>query len=137
MQTRWTSHIHIHLSKDWHHPAQLGRKRLLDHYLDQNWSRTHEWKLMSPYRGDPAMAVQSAGGEQWGLLTSLIFTEKDEDLSMSPKASLPPWQIGLSFKSQSPFLFFKNTMYKNKKKRFRSNKQNKINTWSPLRTFGH
>lgn len=54
------------------------------------------------------MAAQSAGGEQWGLLTSLILQKKkDVDLSISPKASLPSWQIGVGFKSQSPFLFFK------------------------------
>lgn len=61
---------------------------------------------------------------------------KDEDLSISPKASLPPWQVGVCFKSQSPFLFLRNTMYKNKRT-IKSNKQNKINTWSPLRTFGY
>lgn len=59
---------------------------------------------------------------EWGLPSlqevdsdEFDFTEKDEDLSISPKASLPPWQIGVSFKSQSPFLFLKNTMYMNKK----------------------
>lgn len=62
-------------------------------------------------------AEETEGGEQWESLTIVWFDrKKDEDLSISPKASLPPWQIGVSFKSQSPFLFLKNTMYKNKRK---------------------
>lgn len=67
------------------------------------------------------------------------FYRRDDNPSISPKASLPlPWQIGVSFRSQSSFLFLKNTMYKKKtQKLLRSDKQNKINTWSPLRTFGY
>lgn len=59
----------------------------------------------------------------WASLTSLIFTEKDKDLSMNPKASLPSWQIGVCLKS--PFLFLKTPCTRTKTIKVKRTKQNK------------
>lgn len=103
--------------------------------LKQN---SHMRKLRSVHTEERA-GLQEVNRENW--FSFLFFLQKKMKIfQFSPKDSSPPWQIGVSFKSQSPFLFLKKhdvQEQKKTKKQLRSDKQNKINTWSPLRTFGY
>lgn len=128
-------------NKDWHHPAQLGRKRLLDQHLNPNWERTQRWKLVPPHRGNPTEAVFSEGSQQWGRLFRFnkLYT-KIVQIVRKP-LYLPDRLVD---KSQSPFFFIylffqKHHVQEQKKKQQRSKQTDKQtkNNWSPLRTFGH
>lgn len=84
---------------------------------------THEWN------GAGLIGLQEANGEDHS-------PPQKKDLTVSPKASLPPWQM-FALKARVHSDFSKTPCTRKNKIKWTSNKQNKINAWPPLRTFGY
>lgn len=132
----WHSYVHK-CKQGEHHTFVYTSARI--NITQHSWAQRDFWTTSSTRTGNknldneasasigskPSEVAHPVGKRRPAvLMTCLIFTEKD--LSISPQVSLPSWQIGVGFKSQSSFLFHKNSMYKNKKtnKHLRSTKQN-------------
>lgn len=120
-------HSYVHKCKQGEHHTFVYTSERID-ITQHSWAQRDLWTT-SCLKLKQRSSLRSASTHTlrrrwtWASLTSLIFTEKDKDLSMNPKASLPSWQIGVCLKS--PFVFLKTPCTRTKTIKVKRTKQNK------------